>query len=125
MREDRHHVWRPPAKRRGVSVPEATGVDLGRRLAGPVGERLRVLLVEDDPTDAFLVREWLAEVAAPIDLLAVESMREARPLLSQVQCVLLDLGLSDASGLDGLREVLRRADGVAVCVLTGLQDEHL
>src|SRR3989440_12479891 len=52
-------------------------------------------------------------------------MAEALPLLGQVDCVLLDLGLPDASGLDGLRQLLRAGTGVAVCVLTGLADEHL
>jgi serine phosphatase RsbU (regulator of sigma subunit) len=42
-----------------------------------------------------------------------------------VHCVLLDLGLPDTSGLGGLREVLHANSGVAVCVLTGLHDEHL
>jgi serine phosphatase RsbU (regulator of sigma subunit) len=47
------------------------------------------------------------------------------PLLRAVDCVLLDLGLPDANGLDALRHVLRQATGVAVCVLTGLEDEYL
>jgi serine phosphatase RsbU (regulator of sigma subunit) len=42
-----------------------------------------------------------------------------------VDCVLLDLGLPGTSGLQALRTVLREAAGVAVCVLTGLEDEHL
>jgi serine phosphatase RsbU (regulator of sigma subunit) len=87
--------------------------------------RLRVLLVEDDPGDAFLVQELLVEARAPVDLEMATSMAEARPRLRYVDCVLLDLGLPDASGLDGLRELLGAADGAAVCVLTGLEDEHL
>ena len=38
--------------------------------------------------------------------------------------MLLDLGLPDASGLEGLRRLAARADGVALLVLTGLADEH-
>ncbi|MET7399910.1 fused response regulator/phosphatase [Dactylosporangium sp. NPDC005572] len=103
-----------------------TTVDPRRRRIGPfAGERIRVLLVEDDPGDAFLVRELLAEADAPFDVEIVQTMREARPRFSGVQCVLLDLGLPDASGLDGLRQVLMSAEGTAVCVLTGLEDEHL
>jgi serine phosphatase RsbU (regulator of sigma subunit) len=93
--------------------------------AGVGGQRLRVLLVEDDPGDAFLVGELLDEAEAPITLRIATSMAEALSGLDQVDCVLLDLGLPDANGLAGLRR-LRRADaGVAVCVLTGLADEHL
>jgi serine phosphatase RsbU (regulator of sigma subunit) len=88
-------------------------------------ERLRVLLVEDDEGDAFLVRELLAEAAAPIDLAVASSLREARQRLAGVHCVLLDLGLPDAQGFDGLRQLLAAAGGAAVCVLTGRFDEPL
>jgi serine phosphatase RsbU (regulator of sigma subunit) len=88
-------------------------------------ERLRVLLVEDDDADAFLVRELLAEADAPIDLAVATTMREARQKIGGVHCVLLDLGLPDAEGIDGLRTLLARAGSAAVCVLTGRLDEHL
>jgi serine phosphatase RsbU (regulator of sigma subunit) len=91
---------------------------------GP-GERLRVLLVEDDPGDAFLVQELLTEAGAQVDLEIATDMASARPRLTSVHCVLLDLGLPDTTGLGGLRDVLQSASGVAVCVLTGLHDEHL
>jgi serine phosphatase RsbU (regulator of sigma subunit) len=42
-----------------------------------------------------------------------------------IQCVLLDLGLPDAEGIDGLRKLLSVAGSAAVCVLTGRSDEHL
>jgi serine phosphatase RsbU (regulator of sigma subunit) len=92
--------------------------------SGP-GERLRVLLVEDDPGDAFLVRELLTEVGAPVDLEIATDMASARSRISAVHCVLLDLGLPDTTGLGGLREILQTNSWVAVCVLTGLEDEHL
>jgi serine phosphatase RsbU (regulator of sigma subunit) len=86
---------------------------------------LRVLLVEDDPADAFLVEEQLLEARAQIDLQTVPTMALALPRLTGVDCVLLDLRLPDANGLEALRQVLHEAAGVAVCVLTGLEDEHL
>jgi serine phosphatase RsbU (regulator of sigma subunit) len=97
------------------------------RAALPHGhtEPLRILLVEDDPEDAFLVAELLAEADAPSDLKVVETLAEALPQLSEVDCVLLDLGLPDATGLEGLRMLLGSGAGVAVCVLTGLADEPL
>jgi serine phosphatase RsbU (regulator of sigma subunit) len=88
-------------------------------------ERLRVLLVEDDPGDAFLVQELLLEAQAPVELATVSTMAQARTRLRSVDCVLLDLGLPDASGLSGLRELLGETASAAVCVLTGLEDEHL
>jgi DNA-binding response OmpR family regulator len=58
---------------------------------------LRVLLVEDDAGDAFLVRELLAEADAPLELTTAETMAAARPKLRDVHCVLLDLGLPPAA----------------------------
>jgi serine phosphatase RsbU (regulator of sigma subunit) len=46
-------------------------------------------------------------------------------LLRRSDCVLLDLNLPGAYGLDGLRRILRADGSAAVCVLTGLDDEHL
>ncbi|MBG0567850.1 PP2C family protein-serine/threonine phosphatase [Actinoplanes aureus] len=96
-----------------------------RRYAANQLERLRILLVEDDEGDAFLVRELLSEAEAPFDLTIASSLREAQNLLVGVECVLLDLGLPDAEGIDGLRKLLAVAGSAAVCVLTGRSDEHL
>jgi len=93
--------------------------------AGPRPERLRILLVEDDEGDAFLVRELLNEAEAPFDLVLAHSLREATTMMRGIQCVLLDLGLPDAEGIDGLRQLLAVAGTAAVCVLTGRSDEHL
>ncbi len=86
---------------------------------------LTVLLVEDDEGDAFLVRELLLDAGSRVDLLRARSVAEATVVLpAQVDCVLLDLGLPDASGLDALTAVLELAPSIAVLVLTGLSDEH-
>jgi serine phosphatase RsbU (regulator of sigma subunit) len=92
---------------------------------GAAPARLRVLLVEDDEGDAFLVRELLAEAGAAFDLVVASTLREARQRMLGVHCVLLDLGLPDAEGMDGLRRLLALAGSAAVCVLTGRSDEHL
>lgn len=86
---------------------------------------LRIVLIEDDDADAFLVGELLAEVAAPVTVSRAATMAEARVLLADASCVLLDLGLPDAEGLDGLRWLRKHVPEVAVVVLTGLADEHL
>jgi serine phosphatase RsbU (regulator of sigma subunit) len=93
----------------------------------PSGVRRHVLLVEDDDGDAFLVRELLAEVDPDVDVVVVESVDEVlrSGQLERSDCVLLDLNLPGTTGLDGLRAILRADSGAAVCVLTGLDDEHL
>jgi serine phosphatase RsbU (regulator of sigma subunit) len=87
---------------------------------------LRVLLVEDDPGDVFLVQELLGEVDPTIRVTAAGSLAEVIDggLVADTDCVLLDLNLPGVSGLDGLRAILRLDPHAAVCVLTGL-DEHL
>ena len=86
-----------------------------------------VLLVEDDPGDAFLVQELLAEVDPALRVIVSESVTDVvkGDLLRRSDCVLLDLNLPGTNGLDGLRRILRAHGTAAVCVLTGLDDEHL
>jgi len=64
---------------------------------------LRVLLIEDDDGDAFLVRELLAEADADVVMERARSLADARRLIPGAACVLLDLGLPDARGLQALR----------------------
>jgi serine phosphatase RsbU (regulator of sigma subunit) len=85
---------------------------------------LQVLLVEDDDGDAVLVTALLDEVGAQVDVTRARTVRGAVELLPGFDCVLLDLGLPDASGLDGLRRILDRAGQAAVLVLTGHDDEE-
>jgi serine phosphatase RsbU (regulator of sigma subunit) len=85
----------------------------------------RLLLVEDDPGDAFLVGELIAEVDPDLAVTVAGSMPAALPLLADSDCVLLDLNLPGYAGLDGLHTLLAADSLAAVCVLTGLDDEHL
>jgi serine phosphatase RsbU (regulator of sigma subunit) len=103
----------------------AQDVTPGRALPAAAPRLMQVLLIEDDDGDAFLVQELLAEAAAAVSLHRARSMAEARPLLPQMTCVLLDLGLPDTRELQGLRWVREHLPQVAVVVLTGRADEHL
>ena len=86
----------------------------------------RVLLVEDDPGDALLTTELLGKSLHPFSVCAANKMSEAiEHLGAGVECVLLDLGLPDATGLDALDQILSAAPGVAVIVLTGRADRDL
>ncbi|MGW5334418.1 PP2C family protein-serine/threonine phosphatase [Streptomyces bauhiniae] len=85
-----------------------------------------VLLVEDDPGDALLVEELVADSALKMRLRWVRSMAEAAGVLAteRPDCVLLDLHLPDASGLEAVSLVKSHADRVAIVVLTGLAEEQ-
>ncbi|GAA4926348.1 serine phosphatase RsbU (regulator of sigma subunit) [Nonomuraea thailandensis] len=92
-----------------------------------LSETLTLLLIEDDDGDALLVEELLKHAMAPPTIFRARSLREARAkLTSQIQCVLVDLSLPDASRLEALDEVLAVAPPhTAVLVLTGLRDVHV
>jgi serine phosphatase RsbU (regulator of sigma subunit) len=92
----------------------------------PIGavNRISVLLVEDDDEDAFLVREFLSDVSLDVNLVRARTVREALGALpGEINCVLLDLGLPDGLGLETVNRVRAAAPGIAVIVLTGLDDE--
>jgi serine phosphatase RsbU (regulator of sigma subunit) len=86
---------------------------------------VQLLLVEDDLGDAVLVQELLADSAPRMHVLHVGTLREAEELLpGGVDCVLVDLGLPDAVGLEPVERLRRAAPEAAVVVLTGHDDEH-
>jgi diguanylate cyclase (GGDEF)-like protein/PAS domain S-box-containing protein len=87
-----------------------------------------LLLVEDNPGDARLLREMLNEAGAhKTEMTRAESMGEAEKHLAQAlfDIVLLDLGLPDAQGLEAVRRARAIAPRVPLVVLTGLDDEML
>ncbi|WP_086690554.1 PP2C family protein-serine/threonine phosphatase [Streptomyces recifensis] len=88
--------------------------------------RPSVLLVEDDAGDALLVEELVADSALKMRLRWVRTMAEAAGVLAteRPDCVLLDLHLPDASGLEAVSLVKAHADRVAIVVLTGLAEEQ-
>jgi DNA-binding NarL/FixJ family response regulator len=85
---------------------------------------LHLLLVEDDEGDAFLVSELLKEEDPSIVVRHVRSLAAALESLSVEvpDCVLLDLGLPDATGLGALERLRAVRPGVAHLVLTGDRD---
>src|SRR5438874_1532370 len=89
---------------------------------------IRVLLVEDNPGDADLLRVVLADAPAAhftlewVDRLAAGLERLAG---GGIGLVLLDLSLPDSTGLDTFTEVHAAAPHVPVIVLSGLDDEAL
>lgn len=89
---------------------------------------IRVLLVEDNPADARLIREYFKE------------LRETPFLVSDADCVavaidhiaerhfdviLLDLSLPDSHGLETLHSMHTHAPNMPLIVLTGLDDDEL
>ena len=88
-------------------------------------DQVQVLLVEDDDGDALLVGELLREVGAAVVVRRARSLTQAKALVSDAACVLLDLGLPDSQGLNGLRQLLQVEPEAAIVMLTGQASEHL
>ncbi|HYP09278.1 MAG TPA: PAS domain S-box protein [Bryobacteraceae bacterium] len=91
-------------------------------------DRIRVLLVEDNPGDARLLREVVREAeGAHIQLTHVDTLSKALSKLDadQFDVVMLDLSLPDADGLETLVRTHAQAPSVPIVVLTGLDDEKL
>ncbi len=87
-------------------------------------ERIGVLLVEDDEGDARLVEDELAERLPLAHVARSRTLKEALAALGpQVDCVLLDLGLPDALGLDAVAQLRARMSAIPLIVLTGLDDQ--
>jgi PAS domain S-box-containing protein len=90
---------------------------------------IHLLLIEDNPGDAGLIREMLAESKGmSFELEWTETLSEGIERLASggIDIVLLDLALTDSTGLETLRR-LRAASPLApvVVVLSGLSDEEI
>ncbi len=97
-------------------------------MKGPSSNALTVvLLVEDNPGDARLMREYLAEASgAAFRLEHVSTLREGLARLAQggIDLVLLDLSLPDSSMPDTFRRAHAAAPTVPIIVMSGLADEQ-
>ena len=91
-------------------------------------EELKVLIVEDNAGDAFLIKFYLGESLAPkFHCFHAENMATADNFLSQEKfdIVLMDLNLPDSVGLETIKNLLEKYPNNLVIVLTGLTDEKV
>jgi signal transduction histidine kinase len=87
-----------------------------------------ILLVEDNPGDARLLREMFNQHDThngELTLVACMGEAEIHLSLNVVDVILLDLGLPDVQGLEAIRRARVAAPHVPLVVLTGLDDESL
>ncbi len=89
---------------------------------------IRVLLIEDNPAEARLLRECLSEnpgVRFEVDW--ADRLARGLSLLQDknVDVAVLDLNLPDSMGLDTLVRLREPAPALPVVVLTGMQDEEV
>ena len=92
------------------------------------GHCIRVLLIEDDPDDAYLIMEMVAdEKSVTISIEHVTSLTAGIDRLKDggINIVLSDLGLPESSGFETLNLLLPVAGSLPVIVLTGLSDQKI
>ena len=91
-------------------------------------ESIRVLLVEETPADAGLVKQLLGKSLSPhFDVAVVEKLATAIPLATTGchDVILLDLSLPDSEGLEGLCELAAAVPHMPILVLGDQDDESM
>jgi len=89
---------------------------------------IKVLLIEDNPGDARLFREFLAQgSAADFEVIHTDRLSTGLERLTarDIDVILLDLGLPDSQGLDTFTQVHTQAMNTPIVVVTALDDENL
>ena len=89
---------------------------------------IKILLIEDNPGDARLVKESLAE--AGTTLFEVTWQKDLANGLAHlkknpIDIILLDLTLPDSAGFDTFKKVNEKADHIPIILLTGSKDDIL
>jgi DNA-binding response OmpR family regulator len=92
-------------------------------------EKIKVLLVEDDPAACRMVEKALLDNGDSVEysLKIAGDMSTAKKLLKR-SCfdnVVLDLGLPDSSGAETVRQIRKAAGKIPIVVLSVLNDEEV
>ena len=90
---------------------------------------LKVLLVEDNPGDARLIREYVREEGQGIVMEEAGTLSQSIERLgtagSLIDIVLLDLSLPDSHGFDTFLEIHRHFSQMSIIILTGRIDDEM
>ena len=86
-----------------------------------------VMLIEDNPGDADLVRLRLVEGKTPVQVVCYQRLADGLASFTDTSpsLILLDLNLPDSHGSETFRKVLEKAPDVPVVILSGQEDEAL
>jgi two-component system sensor histidine kinase UhpB len=90
-----------------------------------IKNQISFLMVEDNPGDIFLLKEFLHATDLDIGhIFEAERLSDAKPILAKqsVDLVFLDLSLPDSFGLDSYIRLSAEAEHLPVILLTGLSD---
>jgi PAS domain S-box-containing protein len=92
-----------------------------------MGAKINILLVEDNPGDALLIRKLLTGQGTEFHVDNVSTLAACCEQLQghRYDAILLDLGLPDSNGFSTFEKLLGYLKSVAVIILTGLDDEKI
>lgn len=88
---------------------------------------IKVLLIEDNPDDVFLIKEYLEDANDNYELGSAETLDDGIQAIFDdgYDIILLDLGLPDSNGFETFEATYKNSKNVPIIVLTGLDDEEL
>ena len=89
---------------------------------------LKILLIEDNPSDVRLFQEYLREVNSfSYELVHMDRLSNALEYLavSQPDVILLDLGLPDSQGIETFEKFRTASIDIPTIILSGLDDSEL
>ena len=93
-----------------------------------MGKNIKILLIEDNPGDAYLIEEHLEEFANFLyELIIVETLGEALSTLKKklFDVILLDLELPDSYGINTYLSIHNKNPLIPIIILTGLSDRTI
>jgi len=93
-----------------------------------MAESQRILMLEDDPADAYLVQELVAwRNASQIRWTHVSTLRDSLEHLEveHFDAALIDLSVADSQGLDTMDAIMAQAPALPIIVLTGHDQESI
>jgi len=93
-----------------------------------MGKNIKILLIEDNPGDAYLIEEHLEEFANfSYELVIVETLGEALSVLTKksFDVILLDLELPDSYGINTFLSIHNKNPFIPIIILTGLNDKTI
>ena len=86
-----------------------------------------ILVVEDNPGDARLIREYIGADQWEEETEWVDNLNSALEIIleKRIDGILLDLHLPDSKGLSTLTTLIKHTPDIPIVVLTGLDDDEL
>lgn len=92
-----------------------------------MNDLIKILLIEDNPGDALLIKEALKEsLYINTALFCAENFKEAIKFKDEeILLILLDLNLPDSDGIETVRKVRKSFPNTVIIVLTGLDNDEI